>query len=175
MTKEREHHAAEMAGYTERVRAEYRALEVQMRSEYDKAVAQMREAFDKREHDKDLERAQTVRADRRQSNARSRSSLVAKIAEHISPLLDGFPYNFKEVRHIGELFDFLIFVGLEEGHVDEIVFLEIKTRKGGRVSNQREKMIRDAISCGRVRYEVWTPNVKQIEIASEELPDAPSE
>lgn len=110
----------------------------------------------------DLENAEQKRATARDTAARSRVALVAKISEHFAPLLAGFPYNFKDVRHVGELFDFLVFDGLEEGKIRKVVFLEVKTRRsGGRVSNAREKLLRDAINDGRVAYEVYVPNVEE--------------
>lgn len=89
--------------------------------------------------------------------ARSRVALVAKIAEHMAPLLSGFPYNFKEVRHVGEVFDFLVYKGLESGEIEEVVFLEIKSGTGGR-RNPRERMLKRAVDAGRVRYEVFVPD-----------------
>jgi predicted Holliday junction resolvase-like endonuclease len=97
---------------------------------------------------------------RKDNAAASRVALVAKISEHFAPLLEGFPYNFKDVRHVGELFDFLVFDGLEEGKIRRVVFLEVKTRRtGARVANKRERMLRDAIQAGRVEYEIYVPQV----------------
>lgn len=102
----------------------------------------------------------TKRKEAEATAARSRVSLVAKIAEHFAPLMIGFPYNFKEVRHVGEIFDFLVYEGLEEGEIRNIVFLEVKTKKSGaRVTNPRERMLRKAIQEGRVKYEVFVPDV----------------
>lgn len=100
------------------------------------------------------------REDRKASNVRSRGALLAKVVEHIGPLVPGFPYNLKEARHVGEIFDYLIFDGLESGGEISVVFLEVKTSSTGRtrrVTNPREKALRDAVKKGRVRYEVWQP------------------
>lgn len=107
----------------------------------------------------ELEFTGRKREEARLTAARSRTALVAKIGEHFAPLLSGFPYNFKDCRHVGELFDFLVFDGLEEGKIKDIVFLEIKTKaSGGRVTNRRERMLRKAIDEGRVRYDVFVPD-----------------
>jgi predicted Holliday junction resolvase-like endonuclease len=113
-------------------------------------------------HRLELEWAEKKRTDRKVSNARSRSALVAKIAEHMAPMLAGFPYNPKDVRHIGELFDFLVLDGLEDGEIRQVVFLEVKTRASGRVTNPREVMLRDAIEGGRVIYDVYVPKIPRI-------------
>lgn len=109
----------------------------------------------------DLEHAKKKREEAKATAARSRTALVAKIAEHFAPLLAGFQYNFKDCRHVGELFDFLVFDGLEDGEIRDIVFLEVKSRKSGtRVTNPREKLLKKAIEEGRVRYEVYVPPVE---------------
>lgn len=109
----------------------------------------------------DLEHAQKKREEAKATAARSRTALVAKIAEHFAPLLAGFQYNFKDCRHVGELFDFLVFDGLEDGEIRDIVFLEVKSRKSGtRVTNPRERLLKKAIEEGRVRYEVYVPPVE---------------
>jgi len=100
------------------------------------------------------------RDDRALSNLRSRGALLAKVQEHLGPLIPGFPYPLKEVRHFGEIFDFLVFDGLESGGEITVVFLEVKTSATGRtrrVTNPRERALRDAIKKGRVRYELWQP------------------
>lgn len=107
----------------------------------------------------ELEFSQRKRSDAQATAARSRTALVAKIAEHFAPLLRGFPYNYKDARHVGEIFDFLVFDGLEDGEIKQVVFLEVKTKKSGaRVTNPREKMLRDAIRAGRISYEVFVPD-----------------
>lgn len=135
-------------------RAAHRAKLVEVQSQALTDVAQAR-------HDLELEFSEKKRTEARATAARSRTALVAKISEHIAPLLAGFPYNFKEARWFGEIFDFLVFEGLEEGYIRNVVFVEVKTRRSGsRVSNPRERMLKDAIEGGRVRYEVFVPDVR---------------
>jgi predicted Holliday junction resolvase-like endonuclease len=108
----------------------------------------------------ELDFVKNKRHEAEQTAARSRIALVAKIAEHFAPLLGGFNYNFKDCRHVGELFDFLVFDGLEEGEIRNVVFLEVKSRRSGtRVTNPRERLLKQAIEEGRVRYEVYVPPV----------------
>lgn len=129
-----------------------------LRGEYQLSLSNMRSKLE-------LEFAQRKREEAKKTAQRSRTALVAKVAEHMAPYLAGFPYNPKEVRHWGEIFDFLVLDGLENGKIAEIVFLEVKTsRSGGRVSNPREKLLRDAVEGGRVRYEVWVPDVGKEEM-----------
>jgi predicted Holliday junction resolvase-like endonuclease len=111
--------------------------------------------------------AEQKRTDRQRSNMLSRSALLAKIAEHMGPLIPGFPYDLKECRHVGEVFDYLVYEGLESGGEIDVIFLEIKSSATGRVrrvTNPREKALRDAIKDGRVYYKVWQPpNARDLE------------
>jgi predicted Holliday junction resolvase-like endonuclease len=117
----------------------------------------------------ELERefAERKRTDRQVSNQLSRAALLAKVAEHMGPLFPGFPYNLKECRHVGEVFDYLVYEGLEAGGDISVIFLEIKSSASGRtrrVTNPREKALRDAIKAGRVHYKVWQPpNAAELE------------
>ena len=130
-----------------------------MRQELDNTQRQYAQALTEEKQRLQLEWAETKRADRQASNARSRSALVAKIAEHMAPFLPGFAFNPKDARHIGELIDFIVYDGLEDGEIREVVFLEVKTRRTGRVTNPREKLLKEAIDAGRVSYRVFVPEV----------------
>lgn len=108
-----------------------------------------------------LEFAERRRAEAKATAARSRVSLVAKISEHIAPLLAGFPWNFKEARWFGEIFDFLVFDGLEDGRINEVIFVEVKSGNSRRISNPRERALKDAIDNGRVSYQIFHPDVEK--------------
>jgi predicted Holliday junction resolvase-like endonuclease len=150
------------------LREEITTLRANHAAEIERLKAEAKAEFIQFAHEQELEYASKRRADRQSSNARSRKALVAKIAEHLAPLLEGFPYNFKDVRHIGELVDFIVYDGLEDGEIREVIFLEVKTSRTGRVSNPREVMLRAAIDAGRVSYQVFTPTIPPT--PAEELP-----
>ncbi len=82
---------------------------------------------------------------------RSQSSIIGKVTEHLIPYMPIFTFNPKDARFLGSPIDLLIFDGLENGYLEEIVFLEVKTGKFARMSS-RQKQIRDAIVDGRVRW-----------------------
>jgi predicted Holliday junction resolvase-like endonuclease len=135
-------------------RARHKAEMVAVQSEALNAMQEHRATLE-------LEFAEKRRSEAKATAARSRTSLVAKIAEHLAPILPDFPYNFKECRWFGEIFDFLVFEGLEDGPDAEVnvVFVEVKTRRSGaRVTNPREKQLKAAIEAGRVRYEIFVPD-----------------
>src|SRR5262249_41490705 len=89
---------------------------------------------------------------RREFEQRSRSTMRGQIAEHVVPFLPDFPKDLRasEARFIGKPVDFLIFKGMDEQNITELVFVEIKTGKA-RVTNS-EKQVRDAIIEKRVRW-----------------------
>lgn len=80
----------------------------------------------------------------------SRRSLAGKTAEQWAPYLDGFPGLPTEARFLGAPIDYLVFEGLDEGFIDEVVFVEVKSGKGQLTSIERS--LRDAIREGRVRW-----------------------
>ncbi|MBK8464377.1 MAG: Holliday junction resolvase [Chloracidobacterium sp.] len=87
---------------------------------------------------------------RQDAISRSQSVIIGKAAEHLLPYMPIFSYNPKEVRFIGDPIDLLIFDGINDGNLQEIIFLEVKT--GQARLTARQKDIRSAINDGRVRW-----------------------
>jgi predicted Holliday junction resolvase-like endonuclease len=81
---------------------------------------------------------------------RSRAVLGGLAKEQFAPYLPGFPFDPNEVRFIGKPVDFVAFVGLSSGKVDEVVFVEVKS--GNASLSAVERSLRDAIRQGRVRW-----------------------
>lgn len=99
------------------------------------------------------EQERTIRQDAVQ---RSQAVTTGKIVEHLVPYFPNFDYNPKDARFIGSPVDFVIFDGLNDDEDDQlqaIVFVEIKT--GQSSLTRRERMVRDAIKAGRVRWVEW--------------------
>jgi predicted Holliday junction resolvase-like endonuclease len=72
------------------------------------------------------------------------------VTEHFIPYLPEFNYNPQDARFIGSPVDFVVFDGLCEGALRQVVFVEIKT--GGSTLTKRERWVRDIIQAGNV---VW--------------------
>jgi predicted Holliday junction resolvase-like endonuclease len=81
---------------------------------------------------------------------RSTAVVSGKVSEHLAPYMDAFPYNPKDARFLGTPVDLLVFDGMSEDDLREIVFLEIKS--GGATLTTRERRVRDAVLARRV---VW--------------------
>lgn len=94
----------------------------------------------------------TIRQDAVQ---RSQAITTGKVVEHLVPYLPNFNYNPKDARFVGSPIDFVVFDGLSDDEDDHlsIVFIEIKT--GNSNLTRRERMVRDAIKAGRVKWVEW--------------------
>jgi predicted Holliday junction resolvase-like endonuclease len=88
----------------------------------------------------------------KKSQKLSRSVLGGVFSEQVAPFLPDFPKDLKasEARFIGKPVDFLIFKGMDEGRIDEVVFVEIKSGRSQLSPNERS--LRDAINAKRVRW-----------------------
>ena len=94
---------------------------------------------------------------RKDAATKSRSTLVGKITEHFIPYLPEFPYDPQDARFLGAPIDFIVFDGMSEGELKEIVLVEVKTNKGS--LNARERQLRDAVNEGRVKWKEVRRNV----------------
>ncbi len=90
------------------------------------------------------------RAARRDSARRSRSTLKGQFLEELAPHFPDFPYDPTELRFLGTPVDYVVFRGLSEGRIDEVVFLEIKS--GRSHLSSAERSLREAIGAGAI---VW--------------------
>jgi predicted Holliday junction resolvase-like endonuclease len=81
---------------------------------------------------------------------RSSAVIRGRVSEHLAPFIR-FPYNPRDARFIGSPIDMIVFNGLEDGVMREIVFLEVKTGEGAALS-QKQRQIRDAVLDKRV---IW--------------------
>ncbi len=101
----------------------------------------------------ELDYREREREARRDSVDRSRATLSGQFLEKLAPHFPGFPYEPTDLRFIGTPVDYLVFNGLSEGEVDEIVFLEVKS--GGSSLTTKERRVRDAVEAGAVRWDVY--------------------
>ena len=91
----------------------------------------------------------TIRADAIQ---KSQSVIIGKVTEHVVPYLPNFAFNPKDARFIGSPVDLIVFDGLDREALEQIVFVEVKSSATASLT-KRERLIRDAISAGRVRWQ----------------------
>lgn len=101
-----------------------------------------------------------IQTERNDAVKRSRAVIGGQVIEQLAPLFPDFPARYDEVKFIGKPVDFIAFKGLEEScdngekcHVDEVLFIEVKT--GNSALSTRERAIKQAVDEGRVRYVLW--------------------
>jgi predicted Holliday junction resolvase-like endonuclease len=120
-----------------RINSEYRLLFEGWKKEYEKTI-------------------------RKDAASKSQSTLIGKITEHFIPYLPDFPYNPQDARFLGAPIDFIVFDGMSEGELKEIVLVEVKTNKGN--LSKRERQLRDAVNDGKVK---WIEVRRNVELESE--------
>jgi predicted Holliday junction resolvase-like endonuclease len=81
----------------------------------------------------------------------SRAVLGGLVSEQLAPLLPGFPYDPGDCRFVGKPVDFIVFKGMNQKDISEVIFLEVKSG-AAKALNDQEKKLRDAVQAGRVRW-----------------------
>src|SRR3989338_576608 len=80
----------------------------------------------------------------------SRAVLAGQFSEQIAPYMPNFPYKPTEARFIGKPIDFVVFKGMDERKIEEVVFVEVKT--GQSQLSKTEKTLRDAIKNKKIDW-----------------------
>jgi predicted Holliday junction resolvase-like endonuclease len=71
----------------------------------------------------------------------SSAVIRGRVSKHLAPYIR-FPHNPRDARFIGSPIDIIVFNGLEDRYLREIVFLEVKTGDGATLS-PKQRQIRD--------------------------------
>jgi len=87
---------------------------------------------------------------RKDAISRSQAVTIGKVSEHIAPYLPDFGFNPKDARFIGTPVDFIVFDGLAESAVSQVVFVEVKSSAS--TLSLKERQVRDAVRSGRVKW-----------------------
>lgn len=90
---------------------------------------------------------------RKDAILKSRSILGGLFSEQLAPFLPGFNFNPTECRFLGKPVDFIVFKGLDNKKIDEIVFVEVKSGKS-KLSSV-EKSLKEAIKNKKVSWEEY--------------------
>jgi len=87
----------------------------------------------------------------------SRAVLSGQFSEQIAPYLPDFPFKPTEARFIGKPIDFVVFRGMDEKKIDEVVFVEVKSGKSQ--LSKVEKTLREAVQNKKISWhEYRMPN-----------------
>src|SRR5579864_155894 len=90
-------------------------------------------------------------ATRQDAINKSQAIMMGKTLEHLIPFFPEFHWNPRDARFLGSPVDLIVFDGLSEGKLKQIVFIEIKTNISQ--LSERERQIRDVINSGKVKWE----------------------
>lgn len=90
---------------------------------------------------------------RKEAIAKSRAVLGGQFSENLAPYFPDFPYNPNECKFLGKPTDFIVFKGMDEKEIDEIIFVEVKS--GDSKLNSQEKNLKNTIEKKRVRFEEY--------------------
>ena len=89
----------------------------------------------------------------------SRAVLSGQFSEQIAPYMPDFPYKPTEARFIGKPVDFIVFKGMDERKIEEVVFVEVKTGKS-RLSSV-EKTLKESIQKKNISWHEYKINPNQ--------------
>ncbi len=90
---------------------------------------------------------------RKDAIMKSRAVLSGHFSEQLAPFLPDFPFKPNEVRFIGKPVDFIAFKGMDEKHIDEVSFIEVKSGKSK--LSPVEKSLKEAVQKGKVKWEEY--------------------
>lgn len=90
---------------------------------------------------------------REEAIKQSRAVLTGQFSEQIAPYLPGFPYKPTEARFIGKPIDFVVFRGMDEKRIDEIVFVEVKSGKN--TLNGIQKSLKSSVEGKKISWQEY--------------------
>ncbi|HLC61145.1 MAG TPA: Holliday junction resolvase-like protein [Candidatus Nanoarchaeia archaeon] len=86
----------------------------------------------------------------------SRAVLSGQFSEQIAPYMPDFPFKPTEIRFIGKPIDFIVFKGMDEKKIEEVIFVEVKT--GQSKLSSVEKSLKDTIQNKKISWNEYKIN-----------------
>ena len=133
--------------------------------EYEQREIDLKEIVDKETHNETKAELEKVREEYVQlkgkydsfvSKRKSSEVKLGAIAETLTPFLEGFPYNPKNLRSLGSPIDYVSFE--EEG----VTFIEVKS--GDSKLSKKQKDIKKLIEEGKVKFEIHRIGEKGLKV-----------
>ena len=87
---------------------------------------------------------------RQEAIKQSRAVLAGQFSEQISPYLPDFGHKPTEARFIGKPVDFIVFKGMDEKNIEEVVFVEVKS--GQSKLSGVQKSLKSAVENKKVSW-----------------------
>lgn len=95
----------------------------------------------------------TLKSERELSVKKSKSVILWEVYEKVLPFLPNFPYKPRDMVFVGKWIDYIVFDGLSEWNLKNIIFLEVKS--GASRLNQNEKMIQHNVLKKNIEYKEY--------------------
>src|SRR3989344_1656808 len=87
---------------------------------------------------------------RKDAIMKSRAVLGGQFSENLAPYLPDFPYLPTECRFLGKPTDFIVFKGMDEKKIEEVIFVEVKS--GQSKLSSVEKSLKDTIQNKKISW-----------------------
>lgn len=84
---------------------------------------------------------------------KSRAVLGGQFSENLAPYLPNFPFVPTECRFLGKPIDFVVFKGMDNKAIEEIIFVEVKS--GNSKLSSQEKRLKETILKKKIRFEEY--------------------
>jgi len=114
------------------------------------ATSQMQSRFESFALSKQNEWQNMADIEKKKSLQKSRAVVGGLFSEQLAPYLPDFPFDPTEARFIGKPVDFMIFRGLAQESIHEVVFVEVKS--GQSKLSSIERLLKQAILERRVSW-----------------------
>ncbi len=88
---------------------------------------------------------------RKDAILKSRAVLGGHFSEQLAPFLPNFSYLPTECKFLGKPVDFVVFKGMDNKKIEEVIFVEVKS--GSSKLSPQEKSLKEAIENKKVRWE----------------------
>lgn len=107
-----------------------------------------------------------LREARQDAVQRSRSTLLGKMFERLTPFLQRLQVDPRDMRPLLDPIDYVCFGGLTvERRVEQVTFIEVKC--GMSRTSPAQRSVREAIEKGRVEFQVWEIGDPRLPIAEQ--------
>ena len=95
-----------------------------------------------------------IQKERTDAKKRSKAVIGGLFSEQLAPILPNFPFKPTEVKFLGKPIDYIVFKGLDNKEIEEVIFLEIKSGKSQLTTV--EKQLKTAIEQKKVKWQKYT-------------------
>lgn len=90
---------------------------------------------------------------RKEAISQSRAVLGGHFSEQLAPFLPNFQYSPTECRFVGKPIDLMVFKGMDDKNINEVIFVEVKS--GNSKLSPSEKKLKEVIEKKKVRWEEY--------------------